>query len=227
MPNLKRLDVLFNFMDNAVYWKIIQISIILLSVIVSAVFYNILPHKIAIHWNTSGIPDKFVTKSVGLSIIPLIMLFIFLLFSIIPIIDPLRYNIQECRKYHECLIIVFLCFLFIIHLGVILINLGIIHDIILLVDISLAGLLYYLGIFLPKVKRNWFIGIRTPWSLSSERIWNKTHKRAGKLFKVIAVIMLLILVVHSSKASLYAGILLTIILLAYLILYSYYLYSKT
>ena len=55
---------------------------------------------------------------------------------------------------------------------------------------AFAVLLFYIGILIKHAKRNWFIGIRTPWTLSSDKVWDKTHALGGKLFQVSAVITL-------------------------------------
>jgi uncharacterized membrane protein len=55
--------------------------------------------------------------------------------------------------------------------------------------VPLLALLWYgLGITMPKMKQNWFMGIRTPWTLESERVWSETHTLAGKLFRASAII---------------------------------------
>jgi uncharacterized membrane protein len=56
----------------------------------------------------------------------------------------------------------------------------------------LFGMLFiYLGFLLEHAEPNWFVGIRTPWTLSSESVWKKTHRLGGKLFKIAGVICLL------------------------------------
>ena len=55
---------------------------------------------------------------------------------------------------------------------------------------ALGILFYYCGVLIENAKRNWFIGIRTPWTLSSDSVWEKTHKIGGKLFKIAGIIAL-------------------------------------
>jgi len=56
---------------------------------------------------------------------------------------------------------------------------------------ALGILFYYCGILIENAKRNWFIGIRTPWTLSNEKVWERTHKIGGKLFKIAGLIAFL------------------------------------
>ena len=55
---------------------------------------------------------------------------------------------------------------------------------------AFAALLYYIGVVLEKTKSNFFVGIRTPWTISDETVWEKTHKLGGKLFKASGIIAL-------------------------------------
>jgi uncharacterized membrane protein len=78
--------------------------------------------------------------------------------------------------------------MFIIHGASILINLGYNINLILIMALAIGIFFFYLGILLEKTKRNWFIGIRTPWTISSDYVWDKTNKLGGKLFKICGVI---------------------------------------
>ncbi len=63
---------------------------------------------------------------------------------------------------------------------------------------AMGLLFFYIGILMRKLKRNWFIGIRNPWTLSNDTVWNKTHKLGGTLFKVLGIIMVLGVLVASE-----------------------------
>jgi uncharacterized membrane protein len=85
-------------------------------------------------------------------------------------------------------------------------------------------LFYYTGVLCEKSKRNWFIGIRTPWTLSSDKVWEKTHKIGGKLFKIAGIIAIL-----GALTPEYAIILILIPVISavgYTIAYSYFEYQK-
>lgn len=89
---------------------------------------------------------------------------------------------------------------------------------------AFAALFYYCGVLTEQAKRNWFIGIRTPWTLSSERVWEKTHKICGKLFKIAGVIALVgILFQRSALFFILAPV---ILVAAHTIIYSYIEYLK-
>ena len=171
--------------------KIIIFFIIVLSFALAFYFYPQLPERAASHWNSQGQVDGYISKFWAAFLMPIVSLVAALLFLLIPKIDPFKENIKKFKGYFEGFIIVILLFFLYIYLLSIFWNLGFRFNMIYFMIPSLAVLLYCAGILVEKAKRNWFIGIRTPWTLSSNQVWDKTHKIGGKLFKASAVIALL------------------------------------
>jgi uncharacterized membrane protein len=89
---------------------------------------------------------------------------------------------------------------------------------------AFATLFYYSGVLIENAKRNWFIGIRTPWTLSSDRVWDKTHKIGGKLFKIAGIVALA--AVFFETAAIFFIIVPVIIVSIYTVVYSYLEYQK-
>lgn len=203
---------------------ILILAIILLSFAVSAYFYPQMPEKVASHWNAQGEVDGYMSKFWGLFLMPLISVGLFLLFLIIPKIDPLKANIEKFRNYFDSFILLIFIFLFYIYLLTIFWNLGYVFNMNLVMFPALGILFFGIGILLKHCKRNWFIGIRTPWTLSSDKVWKKTHELGSKLFKVCGVIAFFG-IIFQSYATLFilAPVLLTA---AYTIVYSYFEYRK-
>jgi len=204
--------------------EITILGIILLSLIISIYFYPQMPEKIASHWNAQGQVDGYMSKFWGLFLIPFILVGLALLFVAIPRIDPLKANIEKFRKYYDGFVILFFIFMLSIHSQVILWNLGIRISPNVIAPIGIGILLFYIGILCENAKRNWFIGIRTPWTLSSERVWEKTHKIGGKLFKIAGVIIFF--GVFFQTYALFFILVPVISVAAYTIIYSYFEYQK-
>jgi uncharacterized membrane protein len=204
--------------------QIIPILIILAGFIVGIYFYSQMPEKMASHWNASGEVNGYMGKFWGMFLTPIMSVGLFLLFLIIPKIDPLRANIEKFRKYYDDFIILFLGFFFYVYLLTIFYNLGIKFNMAQMMMPAMAALFYYCGILIENAKRNWFIGIRTPWTLSSENVWNKTHKLGGKLFKAAGLIILLGIVM--GNCAVYFILIPTLFVSIYLIVYSYFEYKK-
>jgi uncharacterized membrane protein len=157
----------------------------------SMLAYPKLPERMASHWNGRGEVDGWMDKAVCLWIMPGIMMALTALFLGIFLIDPLRKNIDKFFGYYAGFVIMFNLFLLAVHGWMILWNLNIQVSANAFIPVALACLIYYLAIVMTNVKPNWFIGIRTPWTLSNEIVWQKTHKLGGILFRIAAIIVLL------------------------------------
>jgi len=204
--------------------EITILGIILLSFIIGIYFYPQMPEKMASHWNAQGRVDGYMSKFWGLFLIPFVLVGLTLLFLAIPKIDPLKANIEKFRKYYDGFIILFFIFMLSIHFQVILWNLGIKINPNAIFPVGIGILFFYISILCENAKRNWFVGIRTPWTLSNEKVWEKTHKIGGKLFKVAGVIAF-VGIFFQSYALFF--VLVPIISVAiYTIIYSYFEYQK-
>ncbi len=197
--------------------------LIWLGVVAAAVyFYPILPASMASHWNYDGVADGFMNKFWALAILPIVMLVILILSVVLPKLDPLKANILSFKKYYEILwlgLMIFMAYLFVLQL---LWNLGYKFDFTLCLTPAMSGLWLLLGLILGKTKRNWFMGIRTPWTLSSDNVWDKTHHLGGKLFIAVGLISLLGLVWPDKLVWLTLLPILIVVIL--LVVYSYWLY---
>jgi uncharacterized membrane protein len=106
------------------------------------------------------------------------------LFAVIPSIDPLRENYRKFHDYYEGFILAFNLLMAVVQLQIILWNLGFTVSPNSLLPVPSGLLFIYLGLLLEHAEQNWFVGIRTPWTLSSRSVWKKTHSVGGKLFKL-------------------------------------------
>jgi uncharacterized membrane protein len=172
-------------------YEVIILLLILTSFVLGIYFYPKMPDKMASHWNERGEVDGYMTKFWGLFLMPFVSIGLLLLFIIIPKIDPLKANIEKFRGYYDRFMVLLIIFFTYIHLLTIAWNLGLRFNLLQFLTPAFAFLFYYCGILVENTKRNWFVGIRTPWTLSNEKVWNKTHKIGGKLFKIAGIIALL------------------------------------
>lgn len=168
--------------------RIVVWGIIIASFVIAVYLYPQMPEQMASHWNARDEVDGFMPKFWGLFMMPLVLLGMYLLFIGIPRIDPLKQNIQKFMKFYEGFIVLIIAFMFYVYLLTIFWSLGFRFSMLQMMVPALGGLFYYMGILTENAKRNWFIGIRTPWTLSSDSVWDKTHKIGGKLFKLSGII---------------------------------------
>ena len=169
--------------------EILPILLIFFSIISSGLIFLQMPQKIPTHWNFQGEVDNWGTSSSHILTINLVMVGMYFLFLLLPYIDRRKERYKQFRKiYHIFKNIIILFFALIFFLT----NLNAIgHTININIYIPLmVGLLFIvIGNYMAKIKMNWFMGIRTPWTLSSEEVWNKTHRLGGKLFMLSGLLI--------------------------------------
>jgi uncharacterized membrane protein len=166
-------------------------AVVTASFAASIAYYPFAPERIISHWNAAGVPDGYMSRFWGLFLLPLISAGLALLLLLIPSIDPLKANVRQFRAHYDRLVLVFLLYMLGIHLVVVLWNAGVEISFNVILPIGAGLLFFYIGTLLKHTRRNWFIGIRTPWTLSSDAVWEQTHRLGARLFKVSGVIALL------------------------------------
>lgn len=183
-----------------------------------------LPTRMATHWNAAGQPDGTMPKAAALAFLPAMTAVLLVVFALVPRIDPLRENIAAFRPVYDWFVVVFTAFMAVIHGGVIAFNLGYEFDFTLLILTTVAGLFYYVGVLLEHAERNWFVGIRTPWTLSSADVWDRTHRLGSRLFKLTALIALVGL--FFGEYAIYFLVGPALLTAGITVVYSYFLYEQ-
>jgi uncharacterized membrane protein len=158
--------------------------------ILAFTLYSRMPDPMASHWNAEGTVDGYMSRFWGVFLMPFIVTGLSLLFFVIPRIDPLKSNIARFRATYDWFIVVFIVYMLYVYVGTMIWNLGYRFDFTQLLLPAMAVLFFFIGVLLEKAKRNYFIGIRTPWTLANDEVWDRTHKLGGMLFKVAAVVSL-------------------------------------
>jgi uncharacterized membrane protein len=203
---------------------VIVLVIILISFVIAVYFYPQMPDRMVSHWNVKEEVDGYMLKFWGLFLIPIVSVGLFLLFLLIPKIDPLKQNIEKFRKYFDMFIVLIIVFLFYIYLLTIFWNLDYRFNMTIMMIPALGILFYYVGILTENAERNWFIGIRTPWTLSNDIAWNKTNKLGGKLFKIAGIVALIGILFQ--RYALWFVLVPVIAIAVYTLVYSYFEYKK-
>ncbi len=171
--------------------RLYSIATILLIVLVFGVtsyVYPKMPEQVPVHWNLEGKVDDYGDKSWATFLLPGVMILILGLMKGLPWLSPKPFAVDSFRRTYEFVMFLTACLFAYIH---VLLLWSMFHED---VDTSrpfLAGLFLFfalLGNVLGKVKRNFWIGIRTPWTLANECVWNDTHRLAARIFVVVGVI---------------------------------------
>jgi len=203
---------------------ILPLVLIILSVLLSIVFYQYLPEQIASHWNIQGVVDGYSKKINTVLMFPILQIILFVLLVTIPNIDPRKKNIEKFEKHFFSFINAILLFTVLIQIQVFLWNIGIQIQMGVIMPILMGGLFILMAQLLRKSKQNYTIGIKTPWTLSSEKVWDKTHKLGAILFTISGGITIIstLLPLYSFYIVIGSILLSTI----YLFIYSYTEYKK-
>lgn len=175
--------------------------LILAGALFSVYAYPLLPEEIAIHWNVKGNADGFSGRSF-IFFLPVLSLSLVLLLWFIPNIDPRKAHIEKFRETYNQFIVVMAGFMTYVGVLTTCVNLGWIGNISGFLAPAMGLLFYFTGILLERSRSSWFIGIRTPWTLSSDKVWEKTHQLGGKLFKLFGVLFAIGMIVNPEAALL-------------------------
>ena len=172
---------------------ILIVSVLLIaSSLAGLLLWNQLPETMASHWGADDLVNGFTPKLQGVLFMPAAGLGLLLLFLVIPVIDPLKANIQKFREYFNAFIVLITVFLVYVQALSLAWNLGYNHFRMSSAMLPALGLLFiFIGLVMSKARRNFFIGIRTPWTLSSDTVWDETHRIGGKLFSAAGALTLL------------------------------------
>ncbi len=169
--------------------SIIVVTLVIVSALAGLLLWNKLPDQMASHWDINDQVNGYMSKTWGVFMVPLITLGMALLFLVIPSIDPLKANIAKFRETFNLFIVLIMVFMLYIHGLSLAWNLGYTNFKMSTSMLPAMGLLFiFIGFMLRKAKRNFFIGIRTPWTLSSDTVWDKTHQLGAILFMASGVL---------------------------------------
>ena len=201
--------------------KIIITSLITLApILIGVLFWNRLPDQIATHFGQGNVPDGWSSKPMAVFGLPLILVALHLFCIFITLNDPKKKNIG--RKILPIIFWMIPIISLLVNSATYGIALGLKIDIELIVSLLLGLLFIIFGNYMSKIRQNYTVGIRLPWTLRSEDNWDKTHRLAGKLWIVGGVLVLFN--VFLKWTGFLIGILLVIVFVP--MVYSYALYWK-
>lgn len=204
---------------------IVTLAMVAIAVAFSAAVYGKLPEQMASHWNINDQVDGTMPRLWGAFLMPLVSLAMLGLFLLIPNIDPLKANIAKFRETFNTFIALIVAFLLYTYFLTILWNLGYQNFRMGQAILPAIGLIFiFAGLMMMKAKRNFFIGIRTPWTLSNDRVWDETHRVGSRLFIIMGVITML--TIFFGEIGIYIMMAALLIAVIVPVVYSYVLYKE-
>lgn len=204
-------------------FHLVSLSLAVLALVLSALAYGHLPDPVPTHWNLHGEVDGYTAKPLGAFLLPLVMLALGTMFLVLPRISPRRFEIEGFEPAYGWIIVATQSMLLLTTGLAHLAGMGFDVDIGRTLSVAVGLLFMVIGNFMGKVRRNFFLGIRTPWTLASEEVWLRTHRLGGKVFFFGGLAY-----VVCAALALHRWALLPLILLVALIpsAYSYFLYRR-
>lgn len=180
---------------------IISLALILCATLGGLLLWNQLPDPMASHWGVDDQANGSMSKFWGVFLMPVISIGMLLLFLAIPLMDPLKDNVAKFRPSFNIFTVLLMVFLTYIYGLTLAWNLGHTNIHMSTAIVPAIGLLFFfIGDMMRQAKRNYFIGIRTPWTLASDSVWDETHRVGGMLFKVSGALAILSIFLPASYA---------------------------
>lgn len=178
-----------------------------------------------VHWNIKGVPDRYGSKTEVVLLGPILVVAIYVMAIFLPRIDPKKFNYNKFYREYNLLIGIIMFFMASIYIIAILAAFGISIKIELWVPGMVGILFIIIGNYLSRVKQNWFVGIKTPWTLSNDKVWYKTHRFSGKVFVILGALMILEGITGFIQNSVVLVALILVIALSPIV-YSYFIYKR-
>lgn len=140
------------------------------------------PDNMPVHFGFDGQPDRWGPKWEALVSIPVLAAIVGAILAAIPRFDPKRENLAQSSGFYYAIWLGVLAVLAAVHAGFIALAIGVPFDMGRVICVAIGGLFVVMGNFMGKSRPNWFAGFRTPWTLSSDYSWQRTHRTVGPLF---------------------------------------------
>lgn len=204
---------------------ILVLILIAAVVIAGALFWDQLPEQMASHWNANDEVDGYMSKFWGVWMVPLMTLGMFGIFLLVPVIDPLKANIAKFRSVFNLFILLITAFMLYVHGLTLAWNLGYEFRMSSAMLPFMGILFIFIGYMLRQAKRNWFIGIRTPWTLSSDTVWDKTHQLGSVLF-IASGVLAFLGALFGGTIAMYLTLIPMLGSALFVVIYSFVLYQR-
>lgn len=200
------------------------ILIIIAAFAISFYYYPMLPDKIPTHWNFKGQIDGYSGKTAGAFMIPIMNLAMYGLFIFLPKLDPKRENYKLFESTYVYFRYLFHIFFFGMHIMIIAAALGYPVDTGRLVMLGISLLFMLMGNVMGRLKHNYFMGIRTPWTLANEEVWKRTHRLGAILMTCGGFIGAILALLRVNPGWIFALVLMVTAFIP--VVYSYLIFNK-
>lgn len=199
------------------------VALLAVALAAPAFLYAQMPHEVPSHWNLYGEVDATIAKPLGPFVMATACAFVLVLYAVLPRISPQGFGLDRFRRAYDAIMLTLLAVLAVISVAVSLASAGYAIPIGPVIGTAVGALFAVIGNYLGKVQRNFFVGIRTPWTLANEEVWLRTHRLGGKLFVASGVVMA---VASFFGPAMLVGVVAVLLASVVPVLYSYTLHRR-
>lgn len=165
--------------------------------VAAAILWPSAPARMPVHWNIAGQVDRYGGKVEGLLGLPLVTSGLYLMLLMLPLVDPKRTNYASFAAAYDTLRWATLVILAAVYVALLLTSFGYPVDIGFVVPVAIGLLFCLIGNLMGKFRQNWFVGVRTPWTLSSNASWEKTNRLGGRMFLATGIVLFAAALIHT------------------------------
>jgi len=201
---------------------IVSAVFVVIAVGVAVWLYPHMPMRVPTHWDINGQPNGYSSRFWGAAMWPLLIFGLAALTVVLPRISPKGFGMESFAGVFGLMMLVVQGVVLVHGIAAMLAGAGHAVPMTIIVHLSFGVLLMVLGNYMGKLRRNFFAGIRTPWTLASEAVWERTHRLAGWLFVLAGVVMVIAAPFHAMRLLL--GVVLSACLIP--VAYSYFIYRR-
>jgi uncharacterized membrane protein len=166
----------------------LSLFLVLASWIAAAALYPSLPERVPTHWNIHGQIDGYGDKTWATFLTPALMTLMLVVLRLLPWLSPKQFEIDAFRSTYEFVVLLVVGLFAYINALLLIAARGGVVDIGRTMIGGMCLFFLLLGNVLGKVRKNFYVGVRTPWTLASDRVWVDTHRLAARLFVVAGIV---------------------------------------
>ena len=206
--------------------NIYNLILTIIAFLIPIILYSKLPYAIPCQFSMStGTVTNYMNKPIGAFFLPLIMALIWIGMLYLPKIDSRKSHYAKFARSYGLILCLILTFFFVLQIVIILVSLGFNVPVNTIIPFTLGILIIVIGNYMPKSKSTFFYGIKTPWTLSSETSWKKTHK-LGRILFILTGLLICISSLFLSGSITYTVVLISIILSVIIVVIASYFFAK-
>lgn len=191
----------------------------------AASVYGRLPAEVAVHFDVHGDPNGWGNRAFAAFVTPALMTLLAFMLPRMPLLDPRRANYEKFQGTYDLVIDAVIAMLLVIHVAMLGVAIGWPVRMERLGPVAVGLLFVVIGNVMPRARPNWWFGIRTPWTMSSDRVWERTHRVGGQLFVAGGLLLMVLAAIPPTLAlPLIVGVVIAAVVIP--LVYSYFIWKK-